>query len=89
VVSSTAIPSCAGFAGHVTPAMVRDPGNPYNTYRHPGFPPGPIANPGEAALAAALVPTATDYLYFVARGDGGHVFSRTYAEHQQAMKGGR
>ena len=88
-VSGATIPTCAGFDGRVTPAMLRDPSNPYNTYRHPGLPPGPIANPGEAALVAALMPTATDYLYFVARGDGGHVFTRTYEEHQQAIKGGR
>jgi UPF0755 protein len=73
----------------VTPAVLRDPANPYNTYRHAGLPPGPIANPGEAALTAALLPTATDYLYFVAKGDGGHVFTRTYEEHQQAIKGAR
>jgi UPF0755 protein len=88
-VSGATIASCAGFDGRVTPAMLRDPANPYNTYRHAGLPPGPIANPGEAALAAALMPTATDYLYFVARGDGGHVFTRTYEEHQQAIKGAR
>jgi UPF0755 protein len=88
-VSGATIPSCSGFDGRVTPALLGDPANPYNTYRHTGLPPGPIANPGEAALAAALMPTATDYLYFVARGDGGHVFTRTYEEHQQAIKGAR
>jgi UPF0755 protein len=63
----------------------------YNTYRRPGLPPGPIANPGEAALRAALSPAATRELYFVAKADGsgGHVFSETYEAHQQAVAGYR
>ena len=51
--------------------------SPYNTYEHPGLPPGPIANPGEASLRAALSPTTTDYLYFVANDQGGNFFSCT------------
>jgi UPF0755 protein len=56
-------------------------GDPYNTYRHAGLPPGPIANPGAASIAAALHPAGTDYLYFVARADGsgGHNFSASLA----------
>lgn len=60
--------------------------SPYNTYLHGGLPPGPICNPGQACLEAALNPADTDYLFYVARGDGSHVFTRTYAEHQQAIR---
>jgi UPF0755 protein len=60
--------------------------NPYNTYRNAGLPPGPIANPGSAALEAALHPAATDYLFFVAKAEGGgHVFSATRAAHEKAV----
>ncbi len=78
------LPSCAAFGGKITPAMLRDPLNPYNTYTHPGLPPGPISNPGLGSLKAVLRPAETDYLYFVAVGGGRHAFSRTYAEHQRA-----
>lgn len=53
----------------------------YNTYRHPGLPPGPIANPGIDAIRAVAEPATNDYIYFVARGDGSHAFARTLAEH--------
>lgn len=55
----------------------------YNTYMHPGLPPGPIDNPGESAIRAALAPAPTDYLYFVANTQGGHFFACTLAEHDQ------
>jgi len=55
--------------------------SPWNTYRHAGLPPGPIGSPGRTALAATLAPAACDYLYFVARGDGGHAFARTHEQH--------
>jgi len=59
--------------------------DPYNTYRYPGLPPGPINSPGRAALVAALDPEVHDFLYFVARPEGGHAFSRTLAEHNRAV----
>jgi UPF0755 protein len=60
--------------------------SPYNTYRRPGLPPGPIGNPGEGSLRAALHPAPSPHLYFVAVGDGGHAFSATYAEHQRNVR---
>ena len=59
--------------------------DPYNTYRFPGLPPGPINCPGRAALVAAMSPDSTAYLYFVAKPDGGHAFSRTLTEHNRAV----
>jgi UPF0755 protein len=64
--------------------LTRD--TPYNTYTRPGLPPTPIALPGRAALHAALHPEAGDSLYFVAKGDGGHCFSATLQEHNQAVR---
>ena len=66
------------YRGDLTRAHLREPGA-YNTYMRPGLPPGPIANPGKAALDAAFDPAETDYLYFVSRNDGTHAFSRTLA----------
>jgi UPF0755 protein len=56
----------------------------YNTYLHPGLPPGPICSPGEASIRAAVEPADVPYLYYVARPDGSHVFSRTLNEHEAA-----
>lgn len=60
--------------------------SPYNTYRYPGLPPGPIASPGRAALEAVANPADSEYLYFVSRNDGSHVFSRTYEEHSRNVR---
>ena len=58
--------------------------SPYNTYLHTGLPPTPIASPGLPSIEAALHPAQTDYLYYVARPDGSHIFSATLAEHDRA-----
>ncbi|HET9317378.1 MAG TPA: endolytic transglycosylase MltG, partial [Vicinamibacteria bacterium] len=59
--------------------------SPYNTYRYPGLPPGPIASPGLASLRAALHPADAQDLYFVSRNDGSHYFSRTLSDHARAV----
>ncbi|MFP4458187.1 MAG: endolytic transglycosylase MltG [Candidatus Zixiibacteriota bacterium] len=60
--------------------------NPYNTYFHKGLPPGPICNPSEGCIVAAMNPAETPYLYFVSKEDGTHKFSRTLKEHHQAIR---
>jgi UPF0755 protein len=60
--------------------------SPYNTYRFPGLPPGPIASPGKASLEAALRPADVGYLYFVSRNDGSHVFATTLSEHNRNVQ---
>ena len=60
--------------------------SPYNTYRYPGLPPGPIANAGMASLQAAAAPTKTAFLYFVARHDGSHAFATTIDEHNRNVQ---
>lgn len=75
------------FDGNLRRKDLDDPNNLYNTYQRPGLPPGPISSFGTAALAAAVNPEAHDFLYFVARTDGGeHVFSTTLTEHNRAVR---
>ena len=63
--------------------------NPYNTYTNRGLPPGPIASPSSGSIEAVLAPADIDYLYFVARPDGSHVFTRSLAEHNAAKRSSR
>jgi UPF0755 protein len=64
-------------------AQLDDKDNPYNTYQHEGLPPGPIASPGRASMEAVVAPDGTDYLYFVAKNDREHAFSKTFDEHKK------
>ena len=73
-----------GFLGRgIRQSEIENAGNPWNTYRIDGLPPTPIANPGRAAIEAAVNPAETDYIFFVADGSGGHAFAVTLAEHQR------
>jgi UPF0755 protein len=67
----------------ISKSELHDEDNPYNTYRNKGLPPTPIANPGRAAIEAALNPAKTSDLFFVADGTGGHAFSESYSDHQR------
>ncbi len=77
--------SCASFSGTLTRRQLDDPTNPYNTYRHPGLPPGPICSPGLNALKAAQNPAVVPFLYFVVSRNGHHTFSPTLEAHRKAV----
>jgi UPF0755 protein len=77
--------ACLKWDGRIRRIQLDDRDNGYNTYTHEGLPPGPISNPGRAALEAVMAPDRTPYLYFVAKNDGTHYFSRTVAEHNAAV----
>ena len=75
------------FSGRIRRSQINDAKNTYNTYQHPGLPPGPICSSGVAALEAAMFPAQHDLYYFVATGvDGGHTFSRNLEEHNRAVE---
>lgn len=81
----TTIYGIPDFDGNLRRRDLEDETNPYNTYRIPALPPGPIASPGRDSLVAVVEPAESDYLYFVSRNDGTHVFSKTYQEHVNAV----
>jgi UPF0755 protein len=81
----TVIYGIPNFDGNLRRRDLDDPSNLYNTYRHRGLPPGPIASPGLDAMLAVVSPADTEYLFFVSRNDGTHKFSETYKEHVNAV----
>ena len=78
-----ALQKAGKYNGNLTREHLRELDSPYNTYKYPGLPPGPIAAPGRASLEAAAKPADVDYLYFVSKNDGTHVFASTLAEHNR------
>jgi len=81
----TVIYGLQDFDGNLTKADLQQD-TPYNTYTRRGLPPGPIANPGEASILAAIRPAEVKYLYFVSRNDGTHEFSTNYNDHLRAVR---
>lgn len=74
------------FDGDIKKRHILDKNNPYNTYQHRGLPPGPICSPGLESLKAAIDPEKNNFLYFVAKGDGSHYFSKNLDEHNKAVR---
>jgi UPF0755 protein len=81
----TVIYGLKDFDGNLRREDLSSP-TPYNTYVIRGLPPGPIANPGLEAIKAVLYPAKTNYLYFVSKNDGSHHFSKTFSEHEKAVR---
>ncbi len=81
----TVVYGLTNYSGVIHKSDLENP-HPYNTYVHPGLPPGPIANPGRACLVAAVNPANVPYLFFVSKNNGTHVFSETYADHAKAVE---
>jgi UPF0755 protein len=75
--------ACQKFEGRIRTIHLRDKDNHYSTYANEGLPPGPISNPGRAALEAVLAPKKSRFLYFVSRNDGTHEFSKSESEHEK------
>ncbi|CCO25324.1 Aminodeoxychorismate lyase [Maridesulfovibrio hydrothermalis AM13 = DSM 14728] len=74
------------FDGNIRKKHITDKSNPYNSYKHRGLPPGPICSPGLESIKAAINPEKHSYLYFVAKGDGSHYFSKSLKEHNAAVR---
>ena len=83
--SSPELERAGKYDGNLTRENLRFD-SPYNTYRYAGLPPGPIAAPGRSSIEAVLRPAKVDYLYFVSRNDGTHVFATTLAEHNRNVR---
>jgi UPF0755 protein len=81
----TAIYGLSGFRREIEPDDLRRD-TPYNTYLYPGLPPGPICSPSKSSIKAALWPDDTKYLFFVSKGNGRHLFSRTFSEHSLGIE---
>jgi UPF0755 protein len=81
----TTIYGIPDFDGNLRRVHLDDASNPYNTYQIPALPPGPIASPGRASLLAVVEPAESEFLFFVSRNDGTHIFSKSYREHVNAV----
>ena len=78
-----ALQKAGKYNGNLTREHLQELDSPYNTYKYAGLPPGPIASPGKASLDAAAKPADVEFLYFVSKNDGSHVFASNLAEHNK------